>query len=306
MDHPARLPSALGRYRITGSSAALVASARREERVTLDAYDPVLERAVLVHAMREQDDGAEAFGTPLYEARLLAGFRHPWIIAVLDAGNDAGYEYFVTESVASNLAQALAREPAGVPAERCVHWIIDAATTLQYVHARGLVHRDVQLATLCLGAQGSMRVAGFGLAGPAGAEVTAEEQRARVRMGPGNERNTPRHMPPEMILGIEPPAPQGDIWALGASFYELLTGTPPFTGTGVWTVAHDIVKRGPALPTALNRAVPAVIERIVMRCLAKEPQDRYASAEALAGELRDWQRVQHVVHKPQVFIRDAG
>src|SRR4051812_43172431 len=98
MEHPARLPSALGRYRITGRSAALAASARREERVTLEAYDPLLERAVLLHAMREQDDGAEAFGTPLYEARLLAGFRHPWIVTALDAGTDAGYEYFVTES----------------------------------------------------------------------------------------------------------------------------------------------------------------------------------------------------------------
>ena len=216
------------------------------------------------------------------EAEAVAGLRHANIVQLYDAGDLDGRPYFTMEFVeGGSLAQKIAGMPQ--PARPSAALVAQVAEAVQFAHQSGIVHRDLTPANILLATDGTPKVTDFGLArrleGGSGLTLSG------VPMG------TPSYMAPEQARGEKGAVgPATDVYALGAILYEMLTGRPPFraeTSTGtLQQVLHD----DPVPPSRLNPGVPRDLATICLKCLSKEPHRRYASAAALAEDLRRFLR----------------
>jgi serine/threonine-protein kinase len=257
------------------------------------AEDVLLKRRCAVKIVPPELIGgnAEAWRNALRrEASAMAALRHPSIAQVFAFGRHRDLHYFIMEWVdGETLATEIERrrqtmQP--IPIRRALRIIAEACRGLAAVHKVGIVHRDVKPTNLMLSKDGRVVLIDFGLvrmpdgAGPGGAPV-----------------GTPRYMAPELARATERPAPEdmhlADLYSLGATAYELFTGTPPFPGEG----AREVIQRHltePAEPPSRRRPeLPPVIDRLLLRALAKKPNERYSSAEdfraaisAVAARLR--------------------
>jgi eukaryotic-like serine/threonine-protein kinase len=272
------------------------------------AEDMVLKRRVAVKVVPPELIGgnADAWRNALRrEASAMASLRHPNIAQVYAFGRHRDLHYFIMEWVdGETLATEIARRKAAgqpIPVRRGLRIIAEACRGLAAVHKVGIVHRDVKPTNLMLSKDGRVVLIDFGLvrmpdgAGPGGAPV-----------------GTPRYMAPELARPTERPLPEdlhlADLYSLGATGYELFTGTPPFPGEG----AREVIQRHlhePAEPPSRRRAdLPPVVDRLLLRSLAKKPNERYASAEdfraaisAVAARLRPTEQQPTV---PRVLIVD--
>jgi serine/threonine protein kinase len=167
---------------------------------------------------------------------------------------------------------------------------VQAAEALEHAHAQGVVHRDIKPANLLLDAAGELWVTDFGLARfPADAALTLS----------GDLVGTLRYMSPEQALARRGLVDQrADIYALGATLYELVTLAPVFDGQDRQELLRQITFEEPVPPRRLNRAVPVDLETIVLKALAKEPADRYATAQELAEDLRRFQERRPILARP--------
>jgi serine/threonine protein kinase/Flp pilus assembly protein TadD len=157
---------------------------------------------------------------------------------------------------------------------------VQAAEALDYAHQLGVVHRDVKPANLLLDGQGRLWVTDFGLA-----RVQSEASLTAT----GDLVGTLRYMSPEQALGKRAPIDhRTDVYSLGATLYELLTLRPAFGGNDRQELLHQIASEEPVRPRRLERSIPAELEIIVLKAIEKRPQDRYATAQELADDLRRW------------------
>ena len=239
-------------------------------------HDAELDRPVAIKMLNEAASEDEDFRQRFVrEARLAARLAHPNIVAIFDTGQDDGRPFIVMEYVdGETLADVLAREGRLSP-ERVVDLALQACGGLDHAHTAGLVHRDVKPGNLLVRADGGLKIVDFGIARAAEATRITEV---------GTILGTAAYLAPEQAAGEEV-TPATDIYALGAVMYEALAGERPYA----FDTLPELVRKQAEEPVRplreLARDIPAALEAVVLRCLARRPEERPASAAELAGEL---------------------
>jgi hypothetical protein len=233
---------------------------------------------VLSGALAARGAAAERFSG---EIEALAKLRHPNIVEVYEVGEDSGCVYFSMELVpGGTLAGRAKREPL-TPSD-AVAIIEKLAEAVHAAHAVGLLHRDIKPANVLLAADGSPKLSDFGLAKWMDREDGLTETGAVL--------GTPSYMAPEQAVGSKRGTlgPPTDVYGLGATLYELLTGQPPFRGASTFETLQRVINDPPVPPRVLNPAVHPDLEAVCLKCLEKEPARRYATAQELANDLHRW------------------
>src|SRR5262249_7263063 len=225
------------------------------------------------------------------EAEAAARLRHEGVVQVYDAGDDGGRPYFVMEYVeGGSLRDRLDGTPwAG---DRAAQFALHLAEIMQAAHDNQIVHRDLKPANILLAPRDRVMITDFGLAKLMDAGGTLTQS--------GDVLGTPSYMAPEQARGSKEVLPTIDIYAIGAILYELLTGRPPFRGAMTTDTLLQVINDKPAPPRLLNSRVRADLEIICLKCLEKQPAERYASATDLAEDLR-----RHINHQA-ILARPPG
>jgi eukaryotic-like serine/threonine-protein kinase len=211
-----------------------------------------------------------------HEVTALARVEHPNVVRLYDFDLEADPPFLVMEFVdGESLAKRLNGKP--LPAHEAATLMEKVAGAVQAVHEAGLLHRDLKPGNILLTRTGDPKVSDFGLA--RGADEEARLTKTGATLG------TPEYMPPEQARGSTALTPATDVYALGATLYELLTGRPPFVGPTEMSVLDQVIRTEPLTPTRLQPKVPRDLETICLKCLEKDPTRRYATARAVADEL---------------------
>jgi serine/threonine protein kinase len=216
------------------------------------------------------------------EAETVGRLHHTNIVPIFAVGAEEGVRYYAMQFIEGRDLSALTREAraAGhrLAAREVAGWALEAAEALAHAHQRGVIHRDIKPSNLILDREGRIWLTDFGLARRAD-DVTLSLAGALL--------GTPRYMSPEQASAAERPVDhRTDIYSLGATLYELVTGRPIFEAATPHEVIAQILTAEPRAPRQLAPGLPRDLETIVLTCIAKEPARRYGTAQALADDLR--------------------
>ncbi len=213
------------------------------------------------------------------EVRASQSLDHPGIAQVLAHGDKDGQPYLVMECVPGpSLKRTMQERDEPLPVKDAVHLVATVAETLAYAHSQGVVHRDVKPSNILLrdGCLDQPVLSDFGV---------AKLVEATLDTASGKTLGTPAYMSPEQGQG-RPADARSDVYALGAVLFELLTGRPPFEAESPYAVVLHHVNTPPPCPADLRPDLPQAVEQVVLKALAKSPDERYPSAAAFASALR--------------------
>ncbi len=246
--------------------------------VVYSASDEQLDRLVAIKMIHEASTDTRARERLWREARAAASVNHPNVCQVYEVGEADGALYIAMELLEG---ESLAARIGGgsIALGESAQIALGVLAALEALHRREIVHRDLKPSNVFLTAHG-VKLLDFGLARPLRDETAANDL---ALTAPGTVVGTPRYMAPEQWAG-QTPGPACDLFAAGALLFEMLTGRPAFSGTSVIEVCHAIVHEHPPALTGGPAAV--AVDRVIHRALEKRPEDRYASADAMAQELR--------------------
>jgi outer membrane protein assembly factor BamB len=234
------------------------------------------------------------------EAETVARLHHTNIVPIFAVGCAEGVHYYAMQFIkGQSLADVLKgspKHPRPLDATAVTEWGRQAAEALAHAHQRGVIHRDIKPSNLLLDSEGVLWLTDFGLA------KRADEATMTVA---GALLGTPRYMSPEQAAGRGQPVDhRSDVYSLGASLYELATDQPAFNAETPQQVIAQILDSEPAPPRQLRPNLPLDLETILLKCLAKEPTRRYASAQELADDLRRFQAGEPILaRRPSLLER---
>ena len=220
------------------------------------------------------------------EAAYLQALRHPGIVRILDLGEHEGRPFLVMQLVSGKSLDELMGEQRRRTRIRRIEpgdaadILIQGLEALHVAHIAGILHRDLKPGNLMITPQGGVKLLDFGMA----RRLTAERSRLTAS---GSVLGTPAYMPPEQAAGARDLlGPRSDIYSMGAVLYELTTGEQPFTADTSLAVLRRILEEELPPPTLHNPDLPHDLETVIVKAMAKDPRDRYVSAEAMAEDLR--------------------
>ena len=309
-----RLPRDLGRLPLSGGGAAVADGAPPDfpgllilddaapgaggMGVVYKARELSLDRVVAVKTVRAHlrtPAGREFF---LREARAAASLDHPNILRIHRFDPEHAPPFYVMQYVEGRpLAQACQGRDA-----RFVAAVVEkVARALAYAHGRGVVHRDIKPDNILVDFDNEPHVVDFGLAGRL-------EEAAAEQGGDGGRPTvfgTPGFIAPEVYAGDAPAGPAADVYALGVTLYQLLTGRLPFAGRGLDDVRRAVLETEPPLPQELNPAVPEPLQRVCLKAMERDPAARYASAAAMAEDLRRFLDGREVSARPTRYAAEV-
>lgn len=269
--------SKLGRYEIVAELG------KGTMGVIYKATDPLLNRVVAIKTINmslDSDEMAEYEARFYQEAKAAGGLNHPNIVTIYDIGKSGNVAYMAMELLEGEELRALMTPGKPQPAIRAIDIAAQVAEGLGYAHRSGVIHRDIKPANIMIVRDGLAKIADFGIARMRAAEVQTQ---AGVLLG------SPRYMSPEQVLGKRA-EPRSDIFSLGVILYEMLTGKPPFTGDDLNSMMLQTLNHMPPAPSSSNPELPEMLDFIVAKALAKNPEERYQDAYQLATDLRQCKR----------------
>jgi tetratricopeptide (TPR) repeat protein/predicted Ser/Thr protein kinase len=214
------------------------------------------------------------------EAEAAANLDHPCIVPIYDVGEREGSCYFSMKFIdGGQLDEVAKRKP--ISSRDAAELIAKLARTVHYAHEHGILHRDIKPGNILLDAKGEPHLSDFGLARLLETKSTVTHTMDVL--------GTPSYMAPEQASGHnEQLTSATDVYGLGAVFYQLLTGHPPFTGGTTYETVQLVLETEPRQPRLLNPKIDRELSTICLKCLEKDPKRRYSSALALAEDLEHW------------------
>src|SRR5262245_35634020 len=270
--------SKLGRYAIQSELG------RGAMGVVYKATDTALERTVAVKTvnMALEREGADKYEARFYqEARAAGSLNHPNIVTVYDVGKEGNVVYMAMEFIEGDELRSLLAAGRPLPVSQAVSVAAQVAEGLAYAHEHGVVHRDIKPANIMVLRDGPVKITDFGIA-----RMRASNDELTQS---GMMLGSPKYMSPEQVIGKRADH-RSDIFSLGVILYEMLTGAAPFSGENVTALMYQIVNFAPPVPSAVNPAVPELLNFIAAKMLAKPLEERYQTAQELANDLRNCER----------------
>src|SRR6266550_2653086 len=239
------------------------------------AEDEVLGRRVAIKILNDRHAGDDQFVERFRrEAKNAAGLSHPNIVSIYDRGEAEGTYYIAMEYLDGRSLKELivARGPAPIPL--AIDYARQILAALRFAHRNGVVHRDIKPHNIMVGDEGRLKVTDFGIARAGVSQMTEV----------GSIIGTAQYLSPEQARGAAVD-PRSDLYSVGIVLYEMLTGQVPFTGYTPLEIAMKHLSAIPAPPSELRPDIPHDLDLVVLRALAKDPEDRYQSAEEMAADL---------------------
>lgn len=237
-------------------------------------YDPLIDRPVAIKLFSPELARGDARSRFLREARVVGKLTHPFIVTLHDMGIEEATStpYLVMELVEGQpLEKILAK--GSVPFATACGWAAEVAVALSVAHRRGVIHGDVKPANILITTESRTKLTDFGMA-----RLASHDKMDTSLLG------TPAYWCPEQIIGRAQDA-RSDLFSLGVVLYEMLTGISPFAADSLQSVCNHVLSSMPLPPSRCNPSIPTSVDDIVTACLAKDPQQRFPTAETLAEQL---------------------
>ena len=231
-----------------------------------------------------------------HEAEAAASLEHPQIVPIYEIGEREGSCYFSMKFVeGGQLDTVLKRESMSL--RRAAELLVKIARTVQFAHEHGILHRDIKPGNILLDRDGEPHLTDFGLA-------RLVEQESTITNS-FDVLGTPSYMAPEQAAGrARELTPAADVYSLGAVFYQMLTGHPPFAGGTTYETIRLVMESDPRDPRLWNSKIDLDLATICLKCLEKDPRQRYPSAEALANDVERWLRHEPIqARRTGLFVR---
>jgi len=265
-------PKKLGKYEIRGELG------QGAMGIVYDGFDPMIGRRVALKTVRrDQLDRAEAeeiLARFRREAQAAGRLNHPNIVQIYEYGEDEGTAYIAMEFVEGRELKDFFDADERFPMAAIVRIMGQLLEALDYSHRNGVVHRDIKPANIILLADGTVKVADFGIARVESSSLTQA----------GSVLGTPSYMSPEQFMGQTVDG-RSDLFSAGVILYQFLTGEKPFTGA-LTTIMHKVLKEEPPAPSELNVQVPRPFDALIRKALAKRPDERFQSGREFALALK--------------------